>query len=278
MAGIRLGLIVSLSANPNEELKKVHMYNFPTCQVSCWDINLYNNEIARSLKNSASEYGIEITAVWAGLPGKYVWNFVDGPSTIGLVPPETRTIRIKALKKASDFTRDVGVENIVTHVGFIPENPKDPVYNSLIDVLRDVAKFCAKNGQFFLFETGQETPITLLRTIEDVGATNLGVNFDPANLLMYGKANPVDALDILGRFVRGVHAKDGEYPTNGRELGKEKPLGEGRVNFPAIISKLKALDYTGAITIEREISGPQQTRDILRAKELLENLLKQEPS
>jgi sugar phosphate isomerase/epimerase len=274
MAGIRLGLIVPLKEKPDEEIERVFRYGFPTCQVSCWNVNLYKSEVARSLKKSASEYGIEITAIWAGLPGKYIWNLIDGPNTIGLVPLETRKVRLKALKKASDFTREAGVENIITHVGFIPENPRDPIYISLIDALKYVAKFCADNGQFFLFETGQETPITLLRTIEDVGAENLGVNFDPANLLMYGKANPIDALDILGKYVRGVHAKDGEYPTNGRELGKEKPLGEGKVNFPLLISKLKMLNYTGAITIEREVSGPQQIKDILRAKEILENLLK----
>ena len=133
---------------------------------------------------------------------------------------------------ASGFAHKVGVESITTHVGFIPENPKDPVYISLTDVLRVVATFCKVNGQSFWFETGQETPVTLLRTIEDIGAENLGVNLDPANLLMYGKANPADALDIIGEYVRGVHAKDGDYPTNGRKLGKEKPLGKGRVNFP----------------------------------------------
>ncbi|MBS7606229.1 sugar phosphate isomerase/epimerase [Candidatus Bathyarchaeota archaeon] len=272
---MKLGLIVPLKEKPDEELKKVYMLGFPTCQVSCWDVNLYTSDVARLLKRAANNYGVEITAIWAGLPGKHIWNLIDGPNTIGLVPPETREIRLKALKKASNFTKEAGVENIITHVGFIPENPKDPIYISLIDVLKEIAEFCASNGQFFLFETGQETPITLLRTIEDIGMENLGVNFDPANLLMYGKANPVDALDILGRYVRGVHAKDGEYPTNGRELGREKPLGEGRVNFPALISKLKALGYSGAITIEREISGPQQIRDIIRAKELLEKLIQQ---
>ncbi|MEM2027492.1 MAG: sugar phosphate isomerase/epimerase family protein [Candidatus Bathyarchaeia archaeon] len=274
MARIKLGIIVSLRReNLEEEIEKVNRYGFPTCQVACWDMNLYEHDVANSLKKLSSEYGVEITAVWAGLPGKHVWNFIDGPSTIGLVPLETREVRVKALKKASDFTREVGVENIITHVGFIPENPRDPLYISLIDVLKDIARYCAGNGQFFLFETGQETPITLLRTIEDVGADNLGVNFDPANLLMYGKANPIDALDILGRYIRGVHAKDGEYPTNGRELGREKPLGEGRVNFPLLISKLKALGYSGAITIKREIGEPQQIEDILRAKRILEELI-----
>jgi len=115
--------------------------------------------------------------------------------------------------------------------------------------------------------------VTLLRTFEDVGAENFGVNFDPANLLMYGKANPIDALDILGEYVKDVHAKDGEYPKSGRQLGEEKPLGEGRVNFPVFLSKLKELNYAGSLTIEREISGPQQIIDIKRGKKYLEELI-----
>ena len=90
---------------------------------------------------------------------------------------------------------------------------------------------------------------------------------------MYGKANPVDALDIIGTYVRAVHAKDGEYPTNGRQLGVEKPLGEGKVNFPLLISKLQSLGYSGAVTIEREISGSQQIEDIKRAIQVLSRLL-----
>jgi sugar phosphate isomerase/epimerase len=90
---------------------------------------------------------------------------------------------------------------------------------------------------------------------------------------MYGKANPIDALDVFGQYVKGVHAKDGEYPTNGKQLGVEKPLGEGRVNFPLLIDKLKKLNYGGALTIEREISGPQQIADIERAIKILAALI-----
>ena len=108
--------------------------------------------------------------------------------------------------------------------------------------------------------------------IEDLGGEYLGVNLDPANLLLYGKANPCDALDVIGAYVRGVHAKDGEYPTDGRRLGVEKPLGDGRVHFEVLLPKLKALGYRGALTIEREISGPQQIADIKRAIKLLSTL------
>jgi sugar phosphate isomerase/epimerase len=193
--------------------------------------------------------------------------------TIGLVPPETRRAGVEMLKRGADFAGWVGVPSITTHVGFLPENPGDPIYPGVLDALREIAEHCRAAGRAFWFETGQETPTALLRTIEDIRTDNLGVNFDPANLLMYGKANPLDALDIIGRYVRGVHAKDGEYPTTGRRLGVEKPLGEGRVGFPALIGKLKALDYNGAITIEREVSGPAYAAGIATARRLLEPLL-----
>jgi len=270
---LKLGVIISLESAMKEGLRKVRDLDLPTCQVSCWNPDIMNGEVAKELRKGSRDYGVEVTTIWTGLPGKAIWNFIDGPITIGLVPPETRELRVKALKKGSDFARMVGVQSITTHVGFIPEWPGDRIYQGLVEALKQVASFCKVNGQGFWFETGQETPITLLRTIEDVGGDNLGINLDPANLLMYGKANPTDALDIMGGYVRGVHAKDGEYPINGRELGRERPLGEGRVNFQLLIPKLKKMGYKGALTIEREISGPQQIEDIKKAKELLEPLL-----
>jgi sugar phosphate isomerase/epimerase len=136
-----------------------------------------------------------------------------------------------------------------------------------------VIDHCRKNGQKFLFETGQETPVTLLRLIEDLGGTDIGVNLDTANLILYGKANPVDALEVLGKYVYDIHAKDGLYPTDGRHLGKEMPLGQGKVDFPRFITRLKELGYDGPITIEREIGGEQQRRDIQEAVKFLGGLL-----
>jgi sugar phosphate isomerase/epimerase len=139
--------------------------------------------------------------------------------------------------------------------------------------MREVAAYCKRNGQNFLYETGQETPITLVRAIQDVGLDNQGVNFDLANLILYGKANPVDAIELLGPYVQGIHAKDGLWPTNPRKLGEEVPISKGKVDFPRIITRLKELNYRGAVTIEREISGPQQVEDVRAAKAYLEKLI-----
>lgn len=269
---LELGVITGLAKGADEEFEKVRGMGLPTCQLACWDSSIYTDENVKAVRAASEKYGVEITSIWAGYPGKAVWDFVHGPVTIGFVPPETRAIRVEAVKKGADFAAACGVPSVTTHAGFIPEYPADPLYEGTVQALAEIAEYCNELGLDFCFETGQETPITLLRVIKDIGTDNLGVNLDPANLLMYGKANPLDALDILGPYVKGVHAKDGEYPTDPDKLGVEKPLGEGRVNFPALIPKLKSFGYSGALTIEREISGPQQVVDIKRAIELLSPL------
>jgi sugar phosphate isomerase/epimerase len=112
-----------------------------------------------------------------------------------------------------------------------------------------------------------------VRAIRDVGLDNLGVNFDAANLILYGKANPVDAVESLAPYIQGVHAKDGLYPTSPERLGAEVPIGQGKVNFPLLIEQLKRIGYKNPLTIEREIRGEKQTADILAAKAFLEKLI-----
>jgi len=269
---LQIGVMAPLPEGPDEALRKVHELGLPTCQVACWQQEHFTDETAQRLVAASAAYDVTPTTIWTGYPGPSVWNFLEGPTTIGLVPETYRVERVAALKAGADFAVKVGVPSITTHVGFIPESPSNPLYAGVLRALDEVVGYCKKLDIGFWFETGQETPTTLLRVIEDLGYDNVGVNLDPANLLMYGRANPVDALDVIGRYVRGVHAKDGEYPTNGRELGVEKPLGEGRVNFPVLIPKLKSLGFTGALTIEREISGPRQIADIERAIRVLEEL------
>ncbi|MCX8053466.1 MAG: sugar phosphate isomerase/epimerase [Armatimonadetes bacterium] len=269
---LKIGVMTSLGGDVKEEIRKVRDFGLDNCQLACWSPEYYSDDSLATLKSATKEFGIEITSLWAGWPGTACWNFTEGPQTIGLVPPETREMRVRALLEGVEFAAKLGVPSVTTHAGFIPENPNDPLYAGTVEALAKIAKRAKELGLWFCFETGQETPITLLRAITDVGTNNLGVNFDPANLLMYGKANPVDALDILGPYVKGVHAKDGEYPTKPSDLGVEKPLGEGRVNFPLFVTKLKSFGYTGVLTIEREISGPQQIEDIKKGIALLEPL------
>jgi L-ribulose-5-phosphate 3-epimerase len=267
---LRLGLIIDIGKDPDAAVAKVHELGLPTCQVFTSEVDF---GMATRLRAVLDARGIEATSLVVGGPGREVWDFYDGPLTIGLVPRETRAARIAQIKKASDLAKACGIVAVQTHCGFIPENPNEPLYKETVEAMRDVASYCRKNAQNFRYETGQETPITLVRAIQDVGLDNQGVNFDLANLILYGKANPVDAIEILGPYVQGIHAKDGLWPTNPKDLGQEVAIGKGKVDFPRIIARLKEMNYRGAVTIEREISGPQQMEDVRAAKEYLERLI-----
>jgi L-ribulose-5-phosphate 3-epimerase len=178
------------------------------------------------------------------------------------------------LRQVSDFAKQVGILQVQTHCGFIPEDPNDPLYPQAVEAIRTVAKHCQGNGQDFLMETGQETPITMLRALRDVAMPNLGVGLDTANLILYGKANPVEAINTLGPHIRSVHAKDGLWPTDPDKLGEEVLIGKGAVDFHQVFTKLHHLGYTGVVSIERETSGAQQIADVRQEKLFLERALR----
>ena len=275
-APMALGLLVKPSRGPEVVFPRVKELGFSTCFLSLDNyIGKFNKSLAQELQGLLNKYGVTPTAAEVVGPGPLKWNFTEGPSTIGVVPRATRAARVDALKQTSDFAKLLGIPCVQTHCGFIPENPGDPLYEEAVLAIRELAQYCAGNGQSFLMETGQETPTTLLRAIKDVDKPNLGVGLDTANLILYGKANPVDAVDIIGPYVRSVHAKDGKWPTDPSKLGEEVVIGKGLVDFEKVFAKLHKLGYAGAITIERETSGPQQIEDVRQEKIYLERILKQ---
>ncbi|MGB6827334.1 MAG: sugar phosphate isomerase/epimerase family protein [Terracidiphilus sp.] len=269
-----LGLLVSPFAAPEATLKRVHDIGFSNCFLSLDGyIGKFTSDAAKQIGELLARYELEATAVEVVGPGRLVWDFLEGPSTIGLVPPTTRAARIDAIRQVSDFAKLLGIGQVQTHCGFIPENPADALYPGAVEAIRTVAQHCHGNGQHFLMETGQETPTTMSRAIRDVNMPNLGTGLDTANLILYGKANPVDAVDIIGPHVRSVHAKDGKWPTDPDKLGEEVLIGNGLVDFKKVFTKLRKLGYTGAITIERETSGPQQMEDVKNEKTYLQRIL-----
>ena len=219
-----------------KELKNLVRLGLHSCQLISWDRKFYNSEKnAQKVKEVTAALNVQISAFWCGWEGPKFSNFFEGPMTMGLVPEAYR-------------------------------------YAGTILALKELMKVCEANQQYFLFETGLETPATLLRAMEDVGSEFLGVNLDPANLLRYGKANPIDAVEMFGSKIRGVHGKDGFYPTSGQEPGEEVRIGDGRVNYPLFLKKLQEVGYQGDITIEKEITA-EKIRDILYTKQFLQGLL-----
>lgn len=269
-----LGLLVSPFGAPEATIKRVHDMGFSNCFLSLDGyIDKFTSDAAKQIGDLLDKYELVATTVEVVGPGRLVWNFLEGPSTIGLVPPSSRAARIDALKQASDFAKLLGIGQVQTHCGFIPENPADALYPGAVEAIRTVAQHCQGNGQNFLMETGQETPTTMSRAIRDVNMPNLGAGLDTANLILYGKSNPVDAVDIIGPHVHSVHAKDGKWPTDPDKLGEEVLIGNGLVDFKKVFTKLHKLGYAGAITIERETSGPQQIADVKNEKAYLQRIL-----
>ena len=270
---MKLGVIIGVEGDLEEVFRDFTELGFPTCQLIIWNSKLYTDENAAKVCDAVKKTGMEISGLWAGWSGPAVWDFYDGPETLGIVPKAFRGIRLMELYSASDFAAKIGVSDVITHVGYIPETPNHDDFSGVVSVLRSLANYMKEKDQYFLFETGQETPVTLLRTIEAIGTGNLGVNYDGANLLAYGRGNPIDGIRMLGKYIRNVHMKDAKYPVNGSDLGVEMPPGEGDVDYLQFIKTLREVGYDGCLTIEREIHGEQQRLDIIKARDMLLELI-----
>ncbi len=273
-----LGVMTGVSDNPLEDLQKVQDLGFTTCQIQNpseeYVSGERSDELCRRLRDAIKQTGIKISAVFIMYKG-HIWDLKDGPRTIGLVPEETRDPRVIHACMISNWAKRIGIDTVTSHIGFIPADNTSRLYKGFIEVMKGFVAFCADNHQTFAFETGQEPPWVLRRTIDDIGADNVGVNLDPANLLLYGMGKPLEAVDAFGEFVVNTHCKDGKWPIGDGNLGKEMPLGEGDVDFPLLIPALYKKGFRGPLTIEREISGDRQIKDILRAKGLLEEIKKE---
>ena len=207
-------------------------------------------------------------------------SYADIPTvqrTVGFIPRQTRAEREQRTHAVSDFARDAGIPGIACHIGFVPEDDSSSDYLNVRELVRRVCDHAAKNGQTFALETGQESAETLLHFLIDVNRDNLGINFDPANMILYGTGDPIEALGTLGMHVISVHCKDGDWPPKGvpGALGEEEPLGQGAVDMERFLHKLKSIDFKGPLNIEREVPDPaQRLRDIAMGVKLLETLLK----
>jgi len=270
-----IGVVIS-GADPLVSLEKVTSFDMSTCQMSIPPEEWWSRERTELIRKKAREKEIKITSLICGFEDEDYQDIPTIKRTVGLVNPATRGKRVLRVLSYSDFALELEVEIIQAHIGFIPENTSGSNYKELVLALQKIADYCKENDQSFTLETGQEKALVLSKFIEDVNRLNLGVNFDPANMLLYDADDPIKALDILGKYVIGVHCKDGKRPERKGELGKEYPLGEGDVGIEKFVDKLRKIGYTGHLTIEREISGQKQIRDILKAKELLQKLVNKE--
>lgn len=271
--GITIGVIQYDMSDIDKSFKDLHEQGFGSCELN-YNTKAFTPEFAVKVKEASKRHNIKVTTV-VGVPGsKSTWNFRKGPATIGLVPEDEREEKLKMYRDMIDFCAMAEVPAMHSHFGFIPEDPSSVQYKNFVEVMRGLANYAKEKGVMIYFETGQETPITLVRAINDIGTGNLFINCDLANLLMYGKANSLDAVKMFGSLIKEFHAKDGKYPdpNNPYELGREVPIPTGDVDFPAVIAELKRQGFNGAVTIECELNGARHDY-VVKTRQYLLDLL-----
>lgn len=259
---------------PDVYLKRISDFGFSLCQLGGVSDSLLfgpdRNAHIAALKREMAARNITISALWIPFRGQ-TWGFGDGPATLGLVPEATRAERMIRACMTSQTASELGIDVLAAHVGFIPEEGN--FYRRFIEDMRRFLEYCRNQGQTFIFETGMESVETLERFFRDLDMPNIGLNFDPANLLIYNFDDPGILLDKLGRYVVNMHVKDGRRPTRPATLGSETPVGEGDAHVADMIRRLyREFGYTGPLVIEREIDESQQEPDIRKTTQLLEAL------
>ena len=273
---MKVGILIVLTKEPYACIEKASKQGFDNGQISVWDMSLYNDEVVSELKRACEDFNFTITAVWCGWSGPCVWKYPECYVTLGLVPSAWRAVRTNDLLKGAEFARKLGVRDIITHMGYLPDSPYHPDNLGVREAIRYICKELKKHGQNFLFETGEELPITLHYMMKEVGYENWGINFDPANLIMNGRgASPVAALKFLLPYIKGFHAKDALSATADNFFKKEVPCGEGDADMPTLISILKESGYDGSLTIEYEVNTAQEEREaqLSKIKSYLEALI-----
>jgi sugar phosphate isomerase/epimerase len=279
-----LGVFASIDAGLGVHLDVAHELGVPTIHLHTPHAASRTAENAARFRARLVELGIRVSVVFAGFEGE---SYADIPTviqTVGLVPLATRAERLAELKEIADFARLLsspetsyggGVIPVGLHLGFVPHDAAEPSFADLVEVTREVCDHCASHSQAVHLETGQEPADALLAFLAAVDRPNLFINFDPANMILYGCGEPLDALRQVGPHVRSVHCKDAKWSDQpGVTWGAETPLGQGDVDFAKFIAVLNEIGYQGPLTIEREIpqEPARQKAEIGAALDLLRSL------
>lgn len=271
-----IGVFASIDAGLGVKLEVAQQLGVPTIQLHAPAKGTRTEENARDFLHQLDGLGIELTAVFGGFEGESYADIPTTTRTVGLVPEETRAARTAEMKEIADFAHQLECSVVALHLGFIPHaNPGDAKYDAILAVTREICDHCESLGQSLHLETGQETADGLLQFLADVDRPNLFVNFDPANMILYGTGEPIETLQKIGKFVRSIHCKDATWSDKPAETwGAEVPVGEGEVGMENYLRTLAEIGYEGPLTIEREIpqEPERQKAEIGGAVRLLETL------
>jgi sugar phosphate isomerase/epimerase len=273
-----IGVFTSIDAGLGVHLEVAKELEIPSIQLHAPHAAGRTPQAAEQFLSKLESFGIELTCVFGGFEGESYADIPTVERTIGLVPQATRSARLIEMKEISDFTRLLGCSAIGLHIGVVPHDSKSREYAEIVDVTRQMCDHARHNEQTVHLETGQESADGLIQFITDVQRPNLFINFDPANMILYGTGEPIPALRQVGAFVRSIHCKDALWSDKpGVTWGAEVPLGHGQVNIHTYLSTLKDIGYRGPLTIEREIpqDRERQKSEIQHAVQLLTSLRKE---
>ncbi len=269
-----VGIMLGVHQDPKISVEKCQKVGVTNAQLGVPPDEWLNRDGALEVARMFREAGVTITTVFCGFEGERYDDIPTVQKTVGYIPEDYREGRVRKTLQIAEFARLLGVNRIAAHFGFIPEDPVDPRYPLAVETMQRICDYLIPKKMSFGLETGQETVETLLRFIRDVGRKNLNVNFDPANMILYGTEEPIGALRKVAPYLASVHCKDGLWPTEAGKLGTEVPLGQGAVGIDKFVATLRRIGYRGPLTIEREVPDPPQTDDMRKGKELLESLVK----
>lgn len=266
------GGVLGVDATPDKIVDSVAAFG-----VSCGQLGVHGAadlapDAAGRWRAALDRSELEIVTAFQSFEGESYASIPICAQTVGYVPAATRREREQRTYAVSDFARSLGIPGVAAHIGCLPEDPSDAEHRAVLELVRRVCDHCARNGQTFALETGQEPAAALLEFLHAVDRPNLGVNFDPANMILYGSGEPMEALRTLRDHVLTVHCKDGTWPETQGEWGRETPLGDGDVGMQRYVRTLREIGYSGPLVIEREIVGEEQRADIGRAIALLNRI------
>jgi sugar phosphate isomerase/epimerase len=210
------------------------------------------------------ESGLILTATMISFTGEDYSSIAAIRETGGYCPEKLWDERRQLTLDAGRLTKELGVRLLTTHVGFIPPS-SSPRYQVMLARIGELATSLGDMGIELTMETGQENAAELLQFINDMSTRNVHVNFDPANMILYGAGDPVDAIRTLGRHIRHVHVKDATRSAQpGVQWGEEVPFGTGVVNVKEFLAALHDVGYAGPLVIERE-AGNNRVQDVRTA-------------
>ncbi|MGO9240481.1 MAG: sugar phosphate isomerase/epimerase family protein [Bryobacteraceae bacterium] len=271
---LRVGVFYWIGEDAAATVGEITALGVEVCQLAVVGERELSPELAVAYRQALAAAGLEAVTIFAAYEGE---SYADIPAvmrTVGFMPRSTCAAREARTRAVIDFGAAAGVPSFGCHIGFVPEE-RNADYVDVREVVRRIADYAASHGMTFCLETGQEPAPLLMEFLEDVGRPNVKINFDPANMVLYGSGEPIEAFRLLAPYVVSIHGKDGEWPdpaTPGA-LGTERPLGSGAVDIGKFVRTVRECGYRGTINVESGVHGDEPHHVTLRtAVEMLKRL------